>query len=185
MHTKTKIALGVGKRQRDFLFSARTYSSRFPARLLVPSARPPTRPAAPPLSVIMHVASPGLPESTLRHLFYRVSTPAFQPPPLLSPSSGRMSGGNEPATSPRPHKSGGSGGDGGGRGGDGGGRGGDGGESPPSALRLARAVAEFPLACEGLATLVEATATDVGARNLLRQLAHQAKQALEETEKVR
>lgn len=44
---------------------------------------------------------------------------------------------------------------------------------------------EFPLACEGLAPLVEATATDLGARNLLKQLVFQAKQALDATGKVR
>lgn len=120
----------------------------------------------------MHVASPGLPESALRHLFYRVvAAPGAQPPPPFRPSWGRVAGGSESATSPRPRNGGGS-------------KGGDG-ESPPSAFRLARAVAEFPLACEGLAPLVEATATDLGARNLLKQLAYQAKQTLDETAKVR
>lgn len=56
---------------------------------------------------------------------------------------------------------------------------------PPSTLSLGRAIVEFPLACEGLAPLVEFTATELSARNLLKQVAHQAKQALEEAEKVR
>ena len=123
------------------------------------------------LSLIMHVASPGLPESALRHLFYRVATQAPSQPSLFRPSSGRAAGGVESTASPRQRSGG-------------GGRGGDG-EPPPSTLRLARTVVEFPLACEGLAPLVEFTVTDLAARNLLKQVAHQAKQALNEAERVR
>ncbi|CAM9874366.1 unnamed protein product, partial [Pylaiella littoralis] len=76
----------------------------------------------------------------------------------------------------------------GGSGGVGGGGGRDGevaaSTSSTSASRLARAVVDFPLACEGLAPLVASTATVLGTRNLLKQVAYQAKQALEETEKV-
>lgn len=119
----------------------------------------------------MHVASPGLPESALRHLFYRVAAPSALQPSPFHPTSGRVAGGSESATSPRQRRAS-------------GGRGGDG-EPPPSALSLARAVVEFPLACEGLASLVEFTETDLPARNLLKQLGHQATQALDEAEKVR
>lgn len=128
----------------------------------------------------MHVASPGLPESALRHLFYRVATQAAPQPPSFRPSSGRVAGGGETTTSPRQRGASGGGGFGGGSGG----RSGDG-EPPPSTVRLARAIVEFPLACEGLAPLVEFTATDLAARNLLKQVAHQAKQALDEAERVR
>lgn len=157
----------------------------------------------------MHVASPGLPESTLRHLFYRAATTAGgQPSSVYSPSArvATAGGGSETAAAPAntTRKRAGGGGSGSGGGGDGGGSrshrsnsngdgggggGGDGeaGASTPStsALRLARAIVDFPLACEGLAQLVASTSTELGARKLLKQVVYQAKQALDETEKVR
>ena len=69
------------------------------ASLSTPS--PPPRPP-PALSVIMHVASPGLPESALRHLFYRVAAPAAMQPHSFRPASGRVAGGSESTTHPRP-----------------------------------------------------------------------------------
>lgn len=162
--------------------------------------RPETRPTPYLLvsSVIMHVASPGLPEAALRHLFYRTATAAAQEPSRLRPPSAPVAAGSEAvpntatATSPTIARktskgAGGTGGDSGWSGGKagvagGGGRGGDG--EAPSTSALARAVVEFPLACLGLAPLIESTATELGARNLLKQVTYQAKQALDETEQV-
>lgn len=155
-------------------------------------------------SVVMHVASPGLPESTLRHLFYRAATTAGGQPSSVYPRSASArvptAGGSSEittaaaaaSTTRKRGRGGGGGGDGGGSrsnrsnsNGDGGGGGGDGeAGASASALRLARAIVDFPLACEGLAPLVASTATELGTRNLLKQVVYQAKQALEETEKV-
>lgn len=62
--------------------------------------------------------------------------------------------------------------------------GGDGGEEAVSAAGLARAIVDFPLPCEGLVPLVAATATPSGAQDLLKQIAFQAKEAVNEAEKV-
>ncbi|CAM9820115.1 unnamed protein product [Scytosiphon promiscuus] len=121
----------------------------------------------------MHVASPGLPEAALRHLFYRTTAAAPR-----RASSAKIGGrGVETATDAPPpnavstttvNRSGAGNRDG----------------EAPSASTLARAVVEFPLACRGLAPLVAATATELEARGLLKQVAYQAKEALSETEKI-
>lgn len=49
---------------------------------------------------------------------------------------------------------------------------------------LARAVVDFPLACEGLAPLINAAASTHGLRELLKQAIFQAKEAIEEAAKV-
>ncbi|CAN0434904.1 unnamed protein product [Ectocarpus sp. 8 AP-2014] len=143
----------------------------------------------------MHVASPGLPEAALRHLFFQAATTgAPRPSSLSAPRAGGDGAGQttapaitttSPLTRQRPsnnrnnagrsesfRQSGKSGGGGGGDG------------ETTSASGLARAIVGFPLACEGLAPLVASTATELSARSLLKQVAHQAKEALEETEKV-
>ncbi|CAM9786146.1 unnamed protein product [Ectocarpus fasciculatus] len=147
----------------------------------------------------MHVASPGLPEAALRHLFFQAATTGAPRPSSFSAGRAGGDGGGQttaPAittTSPptRQRTSNNRNNVGrrsgsfrqSGKGGGGGGGGGGDGEST-SASGLARAVVGFPLACEGLAPLVASTATELSARSLLKQVAHQAKEALEETEKV-
>lgn len=64
------------------------------------------------------------------------------------------------------------------------GGGGGGGMGAVTSVTLARAVTNFPLACEGLAPLIHAVATAHGLRELLKQAAFQAKEAIEEATKV-
>lgn len=157
---------------------------------------PPRAPLPPPVtgrhSVVLHVASPGLPESALRLLFYRaVSAHQHahqhqhqhqqhrQHPPPTGQGTTRGDTRNTVA----------GGGDGVGgktRGGGGGATGGGGGGivEAVTAWGLARAVVDYPLACEGLAPLIGATATPAGVRELLKQAVFQATEAVEETAKV-
>ncbi|CAM9542037.1 unnamed protein product [Ectocarpus sp. 12 AP-2014] len=143
----------------------------------------------------MHVASPGLPEAALRHLFFQAATTGAPRPSSLSAArAGGDRGGQATApaittTSPLTRQRTSYNRNNAGRSGSfrqsdksGGGGGGDG--ETTSASGLARAIVGFPLACEGLAPLVASTATELSARSLLKQVAHQAKEALEETEKV-
>lgn len=61
---------------------------------------------------------------------------------------------------------------------------GGGGMGAVTPVTLAQAVTSFPLACEGLAPLINAAASAHGLRELLKQAAFQAKEAIEEATKV-
>lgn len=120
----------------------------------------------------MHVACPGLPEPSLRLLFYRA---------VANQHSRGRKGNNASAqrsqSSAHQTRAGGGAGaaDGGGP---------DGGEVV-SAAGFARAVVDFPLPCEGLRPLVASTVSAPGVRDLLKQATLQAKEAVAEADKVR
>lgn len=132
----------------------------------------------------MHIASPVLPEAALRLLFYRAVTMQQAFPPRSRPqSAGGGDGGNigvgertstmfapgDVGMSPSASRAR---------------AGGGGGVQAVTPAGLARAVVEFPLACEGLTPLIHAVASGHGVRELLKQAVFQAKEAVEEAEKV-
>lgn len=146
----------------------------------------------------MHVASPALPESALRLLFYRAVATQHTTP---SVSGGNSEGGDIAShrgarqsntgsrvrreSMERSNRIGTEGGKGSsvGEGTKSGGNG-VGGVKSVTPADLARAVVDFPLACEGLASLINATASTHGVRELLKQAVFRAKEAIEEAEKV-
>lgn len=132
------------------------------------------------ISLVMHIASPGLPQSALRLLFYRAVASSHPERALHGGKREGQSSAHKKQGGRKRQSTGGTapagadvvGGDAGGAG-------------ILSVAGIVGAILEFPLGCEGLAPLVAATVSAEAMRNLHKQLTFHAGEAIAEANKVR
>lgn len=131
-------------------------------------------------SLVMHIASPGFPQSALRLLFYRAVASSHSERALNGGKREGQSSAHKKQSGRKRQSTGGTGAAGVDVvGGD------TGGAGDLSVAGIVGAILEFPLGCEGLAPLVAATASADAMRNLHKQLTFQAREAITEAKKVR